>query len=458
MSGQQEIREQYRIDTSTKNLIGQGGFGSVYKCQRKDGSDNDSLCIKIIKKDRNQMKQLKQEIEIQKLIMNLKTDKLLRTENIINTPHYFEVIMERCDMNLEQEFGNLKNKQQWYDFNDCLNIINQISVGCRILYEHNIVHRDIKPSNILVKLENKGQINERKLYKISDFDFSRILVDFLDPDEITTVGTPCYESPQIFYNQKYSGKCDIFSYGILFYQIFFNGQLPFNSIQNGKKEIYEFMKQLYNKQFKCELPNYPRAKEIADLLQKMIVYEEEERISFDQFFLHPIINLEEYEIYKIQQVQFRKYLLYNSICEKYENQDQILILSAVFCLQLLGDQELLYCMGFIHIIISDIHISYKQNKDITTIMRILQQCAQNINIYPQYQLLTKRIKQAYFQLKKKIFNLREQFRQKLNRSYNKNPFITEITQILEQSQYLRIQPQSIFDQLRSLLDQNLQEQ
>lgn len=33
--------------------------------------------------------------------MNLKTDKLLRTENIINTPHYFEVIMERCDMDLD---------------------------------------------------------------------------------------------------------------------------------------------------------------------------------------------------------------------------------------------------------------------------------------------------------------------------------------------------------------------
>ncbi|CAD8201739.1 unnamed protein product [Paramecium octaurelia] len=466
MSDSSEMRNQYFIKYSDSNLLGMGSFGEVYKCSRQGDSDSNSLCVKLIQKNKNIINQQKQGLEIQKILKSLKAERLIRVENYFNLPHQFEIIMERCDMDLEKEFQNLLKQKQWYDLKECLNIVHQIAEGCRILYEHNIIHRDIKPPNILVKVENKNKDNEKKLYKITDFDFSKILDAFHLPNALLTcVGTATHSSPQITFQKPYSGKCDIYSYGILFYQIFFQGKLPHSQKNSQPKNaqnnqqlgyIQWFQQNIKTQKFKCNLPNYDRAKEIVDLLEKMIVYEEEERISFDQFFLHPIVNLEEYEIFKIQTVQFRKYYFYKSIWKKYQDENDIKIMISVLCLQLLGYQELLYCMGFIHSIITDIHPSYILNKDITAIQRILQSCAKDINLYPMYQKQVKNIRTEYFQMKQ-ILNLQElkyyQFK------YQK-PLEDENIQlqiIIPMLEGKRIQPQLMFDTLRSLLDQHLNE-
>ncbi|CAK94013.1 unnamed protein product (macronuclear) [Paramecium tetraurelia] len=470
MSDTLEIRDNYIIKYSESNKIGMGAFGEVYKCRRKDGSDDDdSLCVKLVQKDKAIMKQQQQGLTIQKLLINLKPERLVRIENYLNLPHQFEIIMERCDMDLEKEFQSLLRQKQWYNLDQCLNIVHQIAEGCRILYEHNIVHRDIKPSNILVKVENKKQINERKVYKITDFDFSKILEAFHQPNAlITNVGTATHSSPQITFNNSgkgYSGKCDIYSYGTLFYQVFFEGKLPNTQIKQQRQQsckdnelenIRLFQKAIQTQKFKCNPPKYDRAQEIADLLDKMIVYEEEERISFDQFFLHPIVNLEEYEIFKIQTVQFRKQQFYNSIWKKYQNQNDINTITFILCLQQLGYQELLYCMGFIHSIITDIHPSYKLKKDITTIQRILSQCAKDINFYPMYQKQTMEIRKEYFQMKE-ILNQQELTFLQLKQKISPDDQQIQPQMVLPLQEGKRIEPQLIFDTLRSLLDQNLYE-
>ena len=99
-----------------------------------------------------------------------------------------------------------------------MEIFKQICNGYKVLYQNKIIHRDIKPENILM---HDG------VYKIADFGFGRI-VDSLDDISIKTIlGSPIYTAPQILERQGYSAKCDIWSLGVLLYQLLFF-ETPFN--------------------------------------------------------------------------------------------------------------------------------------------------------------------------------------------------------------------------------------
>ncbi len=91
----------------------------------------------------------------------------------------------------------------------------QIVNGVNQLNKLHIVHRDIKPANILY---HKG------IFKVADFGLAKYVQDQYQM-LMTRVGTPFYMAPQILKNQKYSSKCDIWSLGVIFYQLIF-GILP----------------------------------------------------------------------------------------------------------------------------------------------------------------------------------------------------------------------------------------
>jgi serine/threonine-protein kinase ULK/ATG1 len=82
------------------------------------------------------------------------------------------------------------------------------------LYEQNVVHRDLKPSNILFDNNN--------VLKIADFGFAKFLEaesKDLQSDLTSYIGTPIYMSPQVFERTNYSIKTDIWSLGIIFYEV-----------------------------------------------------------------------------------------------------------------------------------------------------------------------------------------------------------------------------------------------
>jgi serine/threonine protein kinase len=84
------------------------------------------------------------------------------------------------------------------------------------MQKNKIIHRDIKPQNIL--------IHNCKI-KIADFGFSkvRILRQVVDDLNVATkqtlLGTPYYLPIEILTGEKYSSKCDVFSVGIVLYEL-----------------------------------------------------------------------------------------------------------------------------------------------------------------------------------------------------------------------------------------------
>ena len=85
-------------------------------------------------------------------------------------------------------------------------------------HRQNIAHRDIKPANLMFEPKSKT-------LKITDFGIARI-TDSSRTKTGMVLGTPSYMSPEQLSGQKIDGRSDLFSLGVMFYQML-TGVLPF---------------------------------------------------------------------------------------------------------------------------------------------------------------------------------------------------------------------------------------
>jgi serine/threonine protein kinase len=99
-----------------------------------------------------------------------------------------------------------------------LDIAFQIAEGLAYAHEHGVVHRDIKPSNIMVL---RG-----KHVKIADFGIARMESSLWRTQEGRVIGSPLYMSPEQIQSQAITPSSDIFSCGVVLYQLL-TGKLPF---------------------------------------------------------------------------------------------------------------------------------------------------------------------------------------------------------------------------------------
>jgi serine/threonine protein kinase len=105
-------------------------------------------------------------------------------------------------------------------------------------------------------------------------------------------------SPQILAKSKFSAKCDVWSLGMTFYEMLY-GKTPWSGVN-----IQGLLENILTK--KLEFPPSPvRSEKVKELLTKMLAIEEEDRISWNDIFLHELVGgSESKEIKKkLQEVQ-----------------------------------------------------------------------------------------------------------------------------------------------------------
>ncbi|MGI9302021.1 MAG: serine/threonine protein kinase, partial [Gammaproteobacteria bacterium] len=103
-------------------------------------------------------------------------------------------------------------------------LVTELMAKCAdaLHYAHtqNVVHRDIKPANVMFDAKN-GKL------KLTDFGIARI-TDSSKTKTGMVLGTPSYMSPEQVAGKKVDGRTDLFSLGVMFYQLI-TGQLPFQA-------------------------------------------------------------------------------------------------------------------------------------------------------------------------------------------------------------------------------------
>ncbi len=124
------------------------------------------------------------------------------------------IVMEYVD---GPSVKSLVDKQERFAIGDTMRIMTDLLNGLQFSHARGVVHRDIKPANVM--LTSDGQA------KIADFGIARIESSSMTQAG-TVLGTPAYMSPEQFMGQVVDARTDIYSSGVLLYQLL-TGERPF---------------------------------------------------------------------------------------------------------------------------------------------------------------------------------------------------------------------------------------
>ena len=251
-----------------KKRIGKGAFSTIYKGYNKVTKLQVAVKEITLETLNKHKKMFKRETDI---MMNLKHPNIVSLYDTIidETNENVYLIMDYYSRGDFSKFLKKRPLKEKY----AVKYLKQLSEGLKYLLSNNIIHRDLKPQNILVS--DIGDI------KITDFGFAR----YFDSDLLiqTICGSPLYMAPEIMKSQKYDYKSDLWSVGIIFYEMLV-GTTPFNS-----KNIYELIRKIENEsvivpsKFKLSI-------NCRNLLFSLLEKDPINRISWEDFFNHPILT------------------------------------------------------------------------------------------------------------------------------------------------------------------------
>jgi len=203
-------------------------------------------------------------------MLKIKVPTCIELYDLIAMGNYRFICMEYADQKtLENKIIETQKEKHKIGINEIYDYFIEILLGLYALNEKGYMHQDLKSSNILLKKEIIGD-HSYEIAKLSEPGFSRKLDGKIGSK--TTCGTPYYLSPEILNNEeKYDFNCDIWSLGIVLFELVTN-KLPWFK----EKINYEEFLQLVINTKKMALPEDIDEK-IKYLIQIMIKKDPERR-------------------------------------------------------------------------------------------------------------------------------------------------------------------------------------
>lgn len=200
-----------------EQILGSGAMGTVYKA--KDRELDEEVAIKTVKADAlksdpTAVDRFKQEIKLARRI----TDKhVLRTYDLGEIDGTLYITMEYMKA---VTLKYILEQRKALPLGPGLHLAKQICLGLAAAHEQGIVHRDVKPQNMLVS--SKGDL------KLMDFGIARLQGKGGMTQTGLVIGTPDYMSPEQASGQTLDARSDIYSAGVVFYEMFC-GLLPYTA-------------------------------------------------------------------------------------------------------------------------------------------------------------------------------------------------------------------------------------
>ncbi|CAM4587159.1 unnamed protein product [Eretmochelys imbricata] len=228
--------------------IGSGQFGLVHLGY---WLEQTKVAIKTIREGAMSEEDFIEEAQV---MMKLSHPKLVQL---------YGVCMEQAPICLVFEFMEhgclsdyLRNQRGSFSKETLLGMCQDVCEGMAYLEQDSVIHRDLAARNCLV--------GESQVVKVSDFGMSRYVLDDQYTSSTGTKFPVKWSAPEVFSYSNYSTKSDVWSFGVLMWEVFSEGKIPYESRTNAEvveeinaglrlykpklasKAIYELMSSCWN--------------------------------------------------------------------------------------------------------------------------------------------------------------------------------------------------------------------
>jgi serine/threonine protein kinase len=200
-----------------RRLLGRGALGQVYEAW--DPVLARQVAIKTVKLPESGEPETEEGIA--RFRREAQAAARLIHPNIVGVFDYGEtddlayIVMELVD---GEPLKRLLDQQERFAIAGITNIMEGVLAGLEFIHQRGVVHRDIKPGNVM--------LTKAGLAKIADFGIARIESSTMT-QQGTLLGTPAYMSPEQFMGHTVDARTDIYSSGVLLYQLL-TGERPFD--------------------------------------------------------------------------------------------------------------------------------------------------------------------------------------------------------------------------------------
>ena len=191
-----------------QEVLGKGTYGKVYKAKRI--TDGETYAVKVVNLSALNHREIEDSVNEIRLMASFTSPFIVR---------FYEAFCDNKRLCIVTEYSRLGDLAHLIDRRKRQNrplkeeviwrYFIQLLQGLKVLHSQGVVHRDLKSGNILLSAPD--------LIKIADLGVSTVL--HVRQLARTQIGTPLYLAPEIWKNRPYDQKCDMWSLGVLLYEM-----------------------------------------------------------------------------------------------------------------------------------------------------------------------------------------------------------------------------------------------
>lgn len=226
---------------------GKGAYGIVYKVRSK--IDKAIYALKTIDISKMEEKSLTNTLNEIRILCSIDHPNIVGYKEAFLQDNKMCVVMEFVGGgDLSEKIAKCRDDDGLIDEETIWKYAVQILNGLKVLHNLKIMHRDIKSANIFLS-------DDHETVKLGDLNIAKVAKDDYAS---TQIGTPYYLAPEIWLNERYDYRCDVFSLGCVMYEMAALG-VPFHG-----KSIHDLLRKITTKSAK-RLPE-----EYSDQLEEIV--------------------------------------------------------------------------------------------------------------------------------------------------------------------------------------------
>jgi len=251
--------------------LGDGSYSVVYKVRRK--ADNNIYALKKVNLQKLKDKEKQNALNEVRILASVKSPFVISYKEafIEDSDKSLCIVMEYADRgDLYQKIVQFKRSGCLIEETDVWRIFIQMTRGLKALHDLQILHRDLKSANIFLFSDGSA--------KIGDCNVSKVVYKGLG---YTQTGTPYYASPEVWNDDPYDNKSDIWSLGCVTYEML-TLHPPFRA---------ESMDGLYQKVIKGQYGkiNSRYSNDISEIIKFLLKVNPIDRPNCSQILKHPLV-------------------------------------------------------------------------------------------------------------------------------------------------------------------------